>query len=86
MDEDDTERLFFLQYFSTWNAIQMVELFQILENDDFFKRKYTVRPRLNPFLEYDESEFKRRYRLSKAQLKKLYFLLDGPRLLEPQVN
>lgn len=87
MDREDIENIRLSNQLSILNCNRTVALFQLLENADFiFKRKYTVRPRLNPFVEYDEAEFKQRYRLSKALVKKLYHLLDGPRLLEPQVN
>lgn len=62
---------------------------QILNDPVFlaqtFKRKYTIRNRLDPFEEYDEPEFKRRYRLSKRLAIRLYELIDGINTLEPMV-
>lgn len=86
MNTEEIENTFLLRQLSVWNCIRSVELFQMLEDVNFFKRNYTVRPRLDPFVEYDEREFERRYRLSKALVKKLYLLLDSENLLEPQVN
>lgn len=86
MDRDDRENIHLLNQLSVFNCIRTVELFQSLENANFFKRNYTVRSRLDPFVEYDEREFKRRYRLPKALVQRLYLLLDGPNLLEPHVN
>lgn len=48
-------------------------------------RKYTVRRRIDPFEEYDELDFKRRYRLSKGQARRLFDLIDGINTLEPMV-
>lgn len=50
------------------------------------KRKYHVRERRNPFDEYDEVEFLRRFRFSKAEVTQVYDLIDGRRNLEPLVN
>lgn len=49
------------------------------------KRKYTVRRRIDPFEEYDEPDFRRRYRLSKEQTRRLFQLIDGNNTLEPMV-
>lgn len=86
MDSDDRDNFLILNQLSTLNVIRTAELVQLLENSGFFKRDYTVRERLNPFEEYSEREFEKRYRLSKALVKKLYLLLDGQHLLEPQVK
>lgn len=86
MNTDNRETVFLLNQLSAFNAIRTVELFAMLEDVGFFKRNYTVRPRFDPFAEYDEKEFEKRYRLSKALVKKLYLLLDGEHFLEPQVN
>lgn len=48
-------------------------------------RKYHVRERRNPMDEYDDSEFKRRFRFTKREVKTLYDLLDGQTTLEPKV-
>lgn len=49
------------------------------------KKKYTIRNRIDPFEEYDDDEFRRRYRLSKEQVNNLYELIDGQNTLEPMV-
>lgn len=63
MNTNEIENNFLLNQLSVFNCIRTVELIEILEDLNFFKRKYTVRPRLDPFVEYDEREFERRYRL-----------------------
>lgn len=51
-----------------------------------FIRKYHVRNRRNPFVEFDEAEFIRRFRISKAEVTHVYNLIDGPENLEPLVK
>lgn len=48
-------------------------------------RKYHVRKRRDPMNEYDDSEFERRFRFTKREVKTLYDLLDGQATLEPKV-
>lgn len=49
-------------------------------------RKYTIQERIDPFSIYDDVEYERRYRLSKALSMKLYELIDGATTLEPKVS
>lgn len=84
--EDENEEVFqVLNDIAVYNYIQNVQLLQILENIQQEKRKYKVHKRIDPFQIYDDDEFRRRYRLSKAIARKLYDLLDGKNTLEPMV-
>lgn len=59
--------------------------FQPINRRIRMRRKYTIRRRIDPFEEYDELDFKRRYRLSKEQTRRLFDLIDGNNTLEPMV-
>lgn len=48
------------------------------------KKKYTVRQRVNPLEVYDEEEFRRRFRLTKAGVRYLYTLIGAQ--LEPIIS
>lgn len=85
-DDSDREDTQASNLLSTLHLMRTVELLQMVDDSDILKRNYTVRERLDPFIEYSEGEFESRYRLSKALVRKLYVLLDGPNLLEPRVS
>lgn len=79
------EVLEFLDELAVFNNIQNenIEIIRALNQEVPFRRKYTVQERIDPFQIYDESEFERRYRLSKAQVHALYDYIDGNQTLEP---
>lgn len=82
MEQYDNEVLDFLNETNAFNIQRTAEVVNLVENQP---RKYTVRKRLDPFVEYDDLEFQRRYRMSKANVWKIYDLIDGRNTLEPQV-
>lgn len=88
MDSDDEEQIIMddLNDMAVDNYFQNQVLLDNLILNAEIKRKYTVRKRIDPFQVYDENEFQRRYRLSKAQVNNLYELIDGRNTLEPMVN
>lgn len=55
-------------------------------HDQNFARKYTVRNRLNPFTEYNNEEFERRFRFTKSEVRMIYDFINGKQTLEPMVN
>lgn len=52
-----------------------------IENMQTVGKPYTVRPRFDPFAEFSESDFKKRFRLSKDSVEYLYQLIGND--LEP---
>lgn len=82
-------------FINFWNGInnfnnQMVVLFQNHQRmqaniNQRSRRKYRYRKRFNPMVEYDDSEFKRRFRFSKEETREIYRLLNGAQTLEPTV-
>lgn len=68
------------------NIIENQRIFDLIHGIAQQKRKYTVQDRVDPFELYDENEFERRYRLSKALTWKVFHLIDGPNTLDPMVN
>lgn len=85
MDDYDEEVLQFLNEMNYNNNIlaQTIEAMFAFQETMPTKRKYTVHERIDPFVKYDETEFERRYRLTKAQVQQLYHYVDGQRTLEP---
>lgn len=81
--EEEEDAMNFLNELAWNNYIRTQEIFDLI---GFPKRKYTVHERINSFSRYDESEFRGRYRMSKANVERLYYLLDGPNTLEPMVS
>lgn len=71
--------------FNHQNNINNANLLQLL-NLNRPKRKYTVRERIDPFTMYDDEEFRARFRMTKAMVRNLYELIDGPQTLEPMVR
>lgn len=88
MDLNDDEQVIIddINDMAVNNYIQNRVLLDNLILNAEIRRKYTVRNRIDPFQEYDDDEFKRRYRLSKEQVNNLYELIDGRNTLEPMVK
>lgn len=63
--------------------LQYLELLELRRNH---RRKYTVRKRFNPMLEYDDAEFLRRFRFPKAEVQEIYDSINGAATLEPMVK
>lgn len=64
--------------------LQMIDM---LANEHIRQwRKYRIRKRLNPMEDYDDSEFKKRFRFSKVEVEQMYNLIDGQNTLEPLVS
>lgn len=80
----DQEVLDFIEEINEMNLAnnQNIQDIILAHNALPMKRKYTVQTRIDPFQIYDEVEFKRRYRLTKAQVNTVYNLIDGDRTLE----
>lgn len=66
------------------NMIQNIQFLQELRNLRM-SRKYKVFPRIDPFLRFDDEEFKRRYRMSQQLFNQLFEMLDGEVTLNPLV-
>lgn len=49
------------------------------------RRQYRIRRRIDPMIEYNRREFKRRFRFSKEEVRYLFNLIDGPNTLQPMV-
>lgn len=49
-------------------------------------RKYHVRRRIDPFEEFDDQEFERRFRISKTGVKEIYDQINGNETLEPKFD
>lgn len=66
----------------------MLQNFDFLENinDENTTRKYTVFPRVDPFIRYNDNDFRNRFRMSKECVHQLFNLLDGRITLDPQVK
>lgn len=87
MDLDDYEQVIIddINDIAVNNFFQNQVLLDNLILNAEIKKKYTIRNRIDPFEEYDDDEFRRRYRLSKEQVNNLYELIDGQNTLEPMV-
>lgn len=83
---NDQEVIDEINEFNFQNNINNLNLGNLLDFFDEPKRKYTVRERIDPFAAYDDDEFRRRYRLSKAMVRSLYEQIDGQNTLEPMVR
>lgn len=68
------------------NQNNSVNLEYLQAKNEQYTRKYHVRKKINPFEEFDDNEFKIRFRFSKEEVKHLYDLIDGPVTLNPQVR
>lgn len=69
------------------NMFHNFELFEAMPNNNENRnRKYTVYPRIDPFIRYNDNDFRERYRLTKEQVNDLFDLLDGRTTLDPQVK
>lgn len=83
---EDQEIFDEINEFNHQNNVNNANLFQLLELIDQPRRKYTIRRRVDPFEMYDERDFRARYRMTKAMVRVLYDLIDGPHTLEPMVS
>lgn len=86
MNNYDDDVLNFLDELDEMNLANNRDLFELVEMVEEPPRKYTIQEKIDPFTKYDDNEFKRRYRLSKTQVWKLYDLIDGANTLEPVVS
>lgn len=68
------------------NLLDIQQIEQILNENIRLRRPYHIRNRINPFREYDEKEFKCRFRFTKQEVRRLYNLIDGDNTLEPKVE
>lgn len=69
------------------NNLVNLQLIEAMDRNFFrIPRKYHIRKRLNPMSDYDNEEFKQRFRLSKVEAYQLYDLIDGSNTLEPAVS
>lgn len=68
------------------NNFMNMQLSRIINGRKKFRRKYRVRKRIDPIREFDESEFKYRFRFSKREVREIYNLIDGPTTLDPMVR
>lgn len=82
MDENDIELFDLLNDLNNFND-QANLFYRDCLNRQF--RKYNVRKRFDPFVEYTNIEFKRRFRFCKNQVRYIYDLIDGADTLEPMV-
>lgn len=73
---NNNENLIYLQNLNNLN----------LNENQRNRRKYKVRNRIDPMVQYDEEEFERRFRFKKSEVNILYNLLDGRNTLEPLVS
>lgn len=81
MDED-FELYNFLNDMNNFNALYYLQNF---EEHFWVRRKYHVRNRIDPMIEFDDEEFSRRFRFGKNDVVEIYNLIDGPNTLEPLV-
>lgn len=63
-----------------------VQLSRIINGRKRIRRKYRVRRRIDPMREFNESDFKYRFRFSKREVRHIYNLIDGPNTLDPMVR
>lgn len=69
------------------NVFQNFELLDRMNNNyENINRKYTIYPRINPFIRFGDDDFRKRFRMSKEQVNVLFDLLDGRTTLDPQVK
>lgn len=67
------------------NLLNIQQIEQVIDDRIHLRRVYRIRKRLNPFEEYDEGDFRRRFRFTKNEVHELYGLINGDNTLEPQV-
>lgn len=87
MDGEEFELHNLLNEIDNENNLINIQIMEgMIYNNVPIRRKYHVRKRLNPMEDYDDDEFKRRYRFTKNQVQELYNLVDGQNTLEPTVS
>lgn len=86
MDED-------IDFFNLMNAINNLNNQINLLNRDYLeirrnnvRRKYRLRKRIDPMTEYDDAEFRSRFRFTKHEVREIYGLINGAQTLEPLVT
>lgn len=84
---EDFELYNLLNQIDNINNFRNIRIVEMLEHNNVqIPRKYRIKKRVNPIQDYDENEFKHRFRFSKNEVKYLYDLIDGQSTLEPIVN
>lgn len=68
------------------NLLNIQHIEQIQNGNIRLRRSYRIRNRIDPFTEYNEKEFKCRFRFTKHEVHQIYNLIDGDNTLEPKVS
>lgn len=89
MDGDDLELhdvLNLVNNVNNQNNLINLEYLQLENEQHTYNRKYHVRKRMNPLEEFDDEEFKIRFRFSKDEVKHLFEMINGSETLDPKVR
>lgn len=84
MDDHDFDLYEIIDNINNQNNLLILQYFRATVERR--KRKYVVRKRLDPFLDFDDQEFERRFRFSKNQVENLFNLINGRETLDPLVE
>lgn len=84
MDEDNELNHFF-DNINNINDLNNINHLNNREQLIIQKRKHHVQERRDPLEIFDNDEFKRRFRISKEEVRELYHMIEGDEHLEPLV-
>lgn len=84
--DDVSQMLNMLNSMNNFNSRSNSLYLNAIRHQHVHRRKYHVRRRINPFEEFEEEEFKRRFRFSKAAVREIYNEINGSETLEPKVD
>lgn len=85
MNEEDFELNNLLNNINNENNLLNLQFMEVLRRGNDFRRRNRIRRRIDPMMEYNSRDFKRRFRLYKDEVEYLYNLIDGANTLEPMV-
>lgn len=86
MDDEDFGLNNLWGYFDNLNNLSNWKLLNSLKRGVKHRKKYRVRERINPMIDYDRDEFKQRFRFYKDEVEYIYNLIDGSNTLHPAVR
>lgn len=85
MDEEDFELNNLINNINNENNLLNIQFMAVLRRGNNFRRRNRVQRRINPMVECNRREFKRRFRFHKNEVEHLYNLIDGRNTLEAMV-
>lgn len=86
MDEEDLEINNLLNNINNYNNLLNLQILEILERGNSFPKKNRVRRRNDPMIEFNNRDFKNRFRFYKNEVNNIYELIDGSNTLKPIVR